>query len=99
MTINQTMIDYLVNVHTLPQDLAVVVNNEAHDLFDNARIYQLVVSSELLWRVWMIDQDNQLWIEVNLLGEDAEVDCHTLKLDEGTYSKIEYEPYSVLRNE
>jgi len=43
----------------------------------------------------MIDEWGRLWIGVERVGKNREPEYHTLIIDEGTFDKIECEPYEV----
>ena len=89
-------IDYLVKVTILPEDLKQASNDRACELFRTYQIYQLLVESHLLWRVCLIDEFDHTWVEVNFINNDVEPEFHTIKLDEGTYQRVEFDTYRVL---
>ncbi|EDP60427.1 hypothetical protein [Vibrio sp. AND4] len=89
-------IDYLVHVVNIPADLMEASKNTNSDLYRTYEIYQLLVKSRLLWKVWYIDEYARVWLEVNLVNEQGESEFHTIALDEGTYLKVRDEPYKVL---
>ncbi|PSW16193.1 hypothetical protein C9J01_04105 [Photobacterium rosenbergii] len=89
-------IDYLVNVVTIPADLIEAANNKNSDLYEAYKIYQILVESSLLWRVWYIDEYGKIWLDVNLVNKAGEHEFHTIALDEGTYVKVNAESYVVL---
>jgi hypothetical protein len=92
-------IDFLLRVHTLPEDLLLPRDPRdpefAHHA-DTSEVYQRVIDSRLLWKVWMLDEDGRLWIEVNFENGRREDEFHLLAIDEGTYRRVECEPYEVL---
>ncbi len=95
-------IDFLIRVHTLPEDLRRPKDQRppsdpelAHHA-DTSEVYQRMIDSRLLWKVWMMDGDGQLWIEVNFENDRGEDEFHTLAIDEGTYRRVECDPYEVL---
>ena len=88
-------VDYLIDVSELPTDLAKALNDPTQPLYDTAQIYQKLVATDLLWRVWAIDEEKQIWVEVNFLNGQGDEEFHTLKLDEGTYQKIDYDVYPI----
>lgn len=92
-------IDYLIELQAIPKDLLAVQNQPENALYEVLTIYRKVLESKLLWKVWQIDNEGAHWLEVNLINELGEAEFHTLKLDEGTYCKHEFEPYTVLREE
>lgn len=89
-------IDYLIDVHSLPVDLAQALSQPDSDLYATAKLYERLVLSDLLWRVWQVDEYGELWLEVNTLDCDGEPVFETLKLDEGSYRKVPFEPYEVI---
>ena len=89
-------IDYLVQVVSLPADLIEASENSTSDLYETYKIYQVLAQSNLLWRVWYIDEFGKIWLEVNLVNEAGESEFHTIALDEGTYLKVSTETYDVL---
>lgn len=89
-------VEYLVRVIRLPDDLTQALQNEDSELFSTAQIYQKLIDSGLLWKVWLIDEFHKTWLEVNFVNEEDEPEFHTIALDEGTYVKIEFEEYLVL---
>ncbi|GAB6261205.1 hypothetical protein PSSHI_14480 [Photobacterium sp. R1] len=88
-------VSYLVRVTRLPADLRSALQSTAHPLYQTALLYARLMQSNLLWKVWAIDEEDQIWLEVNDLDQDGEPAFHTLKLDEGTYQKIDYEEYRI----
>ncbi|SFD49118.1 hypothetical protein [Pseudoalteromonas denitrificans] len=90
-------ISFLVQVHTLPSDLQTVLNNPSSYLYDTAKIYSLLVNSPMLHKVWAIDtvDKDKLWIGINIMSDENIPSLHTVKLDEGTFEKIEDEQYEV----
>ncbi|MEM1119455.1 MAG: hypothetical protein AAGJ18_03355 [Bacteroidota bacterium] len=91
--------NYLLNIHTLPQELAEPLNDPKHHLHETAQLYQRLVNSDLLWRVWQIDEYQSIWIEVNLINVDGKPVFHTLVIDEGTFDKVDFEEYPILEGE
>ena len=91
-------ISFEVFVHSVPKDLQFPLDNESRHLTDTAELYQFCVSSRLIWRVWQIDRYNKLWIAINRMGNEG-AEYHTLALDEGTYEKVESDPYRTLFEE
>lgn len=87
-------IDYLVYVFKIPDDLIQTSENKDSHLYETYEIYKFVKNSNLLWKVWMIDEYGDIWIEVNLKNKNEE-EFHTLKLDSNTYEKIEFESYRI----
>ncbi|WP_257452797.1 hypothetical protein [Archangium lipolyticum] len=98
-------LDYLIRVHTLPEDLKLPkelrppVDPDLADHEDTSELYQRVIDSRLLWKVWMIDMFGKIWIEVAFENSRGEDEFHTLAIDEGTYRKVEYEPYEAIIEE
>ncbi|MCV2885606.1 hypothetical protein OE749_12975 [Aestuariibacter sp. AA17] len=89
-------IDYLISVTSLPYDLQKAAEDPDSDLYSTYMIYQRLVNSSLLWRVWYIDEHGQHWLEVNFVNDDGEAEFHTIVVDEGTYERVEHENYHVL---
>ena len=89
-------IDYLVQVVSVPADLIEASKNASSDLYDTYKVYEVLVQSNLLWRVWYIDDYDKIWLEVNLVNSAGEAEFHTIALDEDTYLKVSVEPYEVL---
>lgn len=89
-------ISFIINIHTLPDDLKVAIEDPTSDLYKTAVVYNMLVESNLLWKVWAIDEYNQLWVEVNFINKCGKPEFHTLKIDDDTYEKIECDEYSVL---
>lgn len=91
-------IDYLLHIHTLPEDLAIVMDKPNVPLCNTAKLYAKIIEDKYLWNVWLIDEYEELWIEINSIDDKGEAKFETLKIDAGTYTKIECEPYTVLRD-
>ncbi|NRF24196.1 hypothetical protein HRJ45_02725 [Vibrio coralliilyticus] len=89
-------LDYLVQVTKLPSDLQSASGDVNHHLYDTYEIYQLVIDSNLLWRVWLIDEYDQVWLEVNFINSEGEAEFHTIKVDQGTYNKVDFDRYQAL---
>ncbi len=89
-------LDYLVQVTKLPSDLQSASGDVYHHLYDTYDIYQRVIDSNLLWRVWLIDEYDQVWLEVNFINCEGEAEFHTIKIDEGTYNKVDFDRYQAL---
>lgn len=90
-----TTIGFLLAVHTLPPDLQEPLT-EAHSyLRETSALYRFVIKSRLLWRVWQVDEFGRFWIEVNRLGPGNSAEFHTLCPEEGTFDRIECDPYEV----
>ena len=89
-------VDYLINVTELPKDLKEASMDKASSLYDISIIYSVLVDSNLLWRVWSVDEYAQVWVEVNLMNDQGQAEFHTIKVDEDTFEKIDFEEYSVL---
>jgi len=91
----ESSIDFLVWVHTLPDELRKPLAPDRDHLQETSDIYQFVIDSQLFWRVWMIDEWSKLWINVERMGVDNKPESHTLRLDDGTFEKFECELYKV----
>ena len=89
-------VDYLVRVVGLPADLQVASEDSASALYGTWKVYQMLIDSGLLWRVWYIDEYGQLWVEVNFVNAEGEPEFHTIAIDEGTYERVEFDSYEVL---
>ncbi|KDM89794.1 hypothetical protein [Photobacterium galatheae] len=86
---------YLVRVTQVPPDLISASQNPDDPLYSTAQTYSRLAHSDLLWKVWAVDEDDQIWLEVNFSDQNGEEAFHTLKLDAGTYQKIDYDDYIV----
>ncbi|MDA0118193.1 MULTISPECIES: hypothetical protein [Vibrio] len=89
-------LDYLVHVTQLPSDLESASRDVNHRLYETYKIYQGVIDSNLLWRVWLIDEYGHVWLEVNFINTQGEAEFHTIQIDEGTYEKVGVDPYQAL---
>ncbi|RJG48420.1 hypothetical protein [Motilimonas pumila] len=89
-------VDYLLHIHTLPDDLKKALNDPQDLLWGTAQLYAKLIETQYLWRIWQIDEFGELWIEVNSINDKGSPRFETLKLDSGTYALIENEPYQVL---
>jgi len=88
-------INFLAWVHTLPEDLRKPLPPERSYSEETSDVYQFVIDSQLLWRIWKIDEWGRPWIGVERMGKNREPEYHTLIIDQGTFDKIECEPYEV----
>ncbi|MFA0709065.1 hypothetical protein AB4653_25500, partial [Vibrio sp. 10N.222.48.A3] len=84
-------VNYLVQVVSIPDDLIEASQKAGSDLYMTYKFYQLLVQSNLLWRVWYIDEFGKVWLEVNLVNDVGDPEFHTIALDQGTYLKIDTE--------
>ncbi|MFA0570550.1 hypothetical protein ACFFUS_00005 [Vibrio gallaecicus] len=89
-------IDYLVQVVKIPDDLIEVSRDANAILYRTYKVYEILVQSNLLWRVWHVDEYGKVWLEVNLVNDTGEPEFHTIALDEGTYLKVSAESYEAL---
>ncbi|WP_206064477.1 hypothetical protein [Neptunomonas sp. XY-337] len=89
-------INYLIHVTRVPDDLLAFKDDPGAELYVTYQIYERVRASSLLWRVWMIDEFDGHWIEVNFVNNEGEAEFHTLKIDADTCCYIEDDTYSVL---
>ena len=89
-------IEFLLHIHTLPEDLAKVLNSPEEQLWSTAQLYLRVIESKFLWKVWQVDEYGEFWVEVNSINEDGCPKFETLKIDSGTYDKVSSEPYEML---
>lgn len=88
--------NYLVNVHTLPEDLGIAIKDKKHHLYETALIYQKLIDSHLLWKIWQIDEYGKFWVAINFMNDDQKAEFHTIAIDKGTFDKIDFEEYIVL---
>src|SRR3954454_18912513 len=51
-------------VHTLAAELKTPLPKDREHLEEASEVYQFVIASRLLWRVWMLDEYEHYWIEV-----------------------------------
>jgi hypothetical protein len=93
--LKKTTIEFLVWVHTLPKDLCEPLPPERAYLRETSELYQFVVNSRLLWRVWMIDEWARFWICVDRMSADERPEFHTMVIDEGTFDRIECDAYEI----
>lgn len=91
----QTTIGFHAWVHTLPSDLRKPLPPERAHLDHTSDLYQFVIDSRLLWKLWQIDEYGHYWIEVRRMGITGEPEFHTLVIDERTFDRIECDPYQV----
>jgi len=91
----QSTISFLVWVHVLPCDLQRPLPPERAYLDNTSELYQFVIDTRLLWKVWQIDEYGRYWIEVSRMGITGEPEFHTLVIDEGTFDLVECDPYQV----
>ena len=89
-------VDYLVEITDIPEDLIAASSTPKEALYSTYSIYKKAKESNLLWPIWLIDEYNQLWIQVNYISSEHCPEFHTLKLDDGTFITHEFEPYQVL---
>jgi hypothetical protein len=90
-----TSISFLAWVHSLPEDLRKPLAPDPGYLDETSELYQFVIDSRLLWRVWMIDEWGRFWICVDRMSLKGKPEFHTLLIDEGGFDKIECDPYDV----
>lgn len=91
-----TTVDYMVRVHTVPFDLRPPLRKEFKYLEETSAVYRRVIDSRLLWKVWMLDEFGQHWLEVAFENDQEQPEFHTLRIDEGTFKKVPSDPYDVL---
>ena len=58
-------------------------------------LYQRVIDWRIVWRVYLIDEVGNHWIEVDFENEDGVVEHHSLVIDDDTCRRIECDPYEV----
>jgi len=85
-------INYLLHIHTLPYDLEIALEEKNTYQLSTAKLYLRVINTELLWRVWLVDEFGELWIEVNSMSNSQPI-FETLRIDAGTYAKINTDVY------
>ncbi|ABN63536.1 hypothetical protein RJP56_16390 [Shewanella baltica] len=90
------IIDYLVQVTNLPSDLLEASQNTKSELYRTYRVYKLLIDSKLLWKVWLLDEYEQVWLEVNFINCEGKPEFHTVSLDKGTYQEIGFDSYTAL---
>jgi len=88
-------IDYKLLVDTIPEDLRPPLPPARQYLAGTSALYQRVIDSRLVWRVYLIDEVGNQWIEVEFENEDGVVECHSLVIDNDTCSRIDADPYEV----
>ena len=88
-------IDYLLLVKTLPEDLARVLHDSEHYLFETAKLYQKLIDTKFLWKIRAIDGYGKIWIDINLIAENGHPEFHELAIDEGTFERIEWREYEI----
>jgi hypothetical protein len=88
-------IDFLAWVHSLPEDLRKPLAPDRANLEETSDVYQFVIDSRLLWRIWMNDEWGRFWITVDRMGPDRKPQFHTLMIDDGTFDRIDCDPYEV----
>jgi len=88
--------DQLIYVHSLPEWLTGHLHNPQSEYYIWACDYQRLIKGKNLWRIWLIDEYGDYWLEVNYLNEESEPEFHTLKLEPGTFDTIEADEYQVL---
>jgi len=62
--------------------LAIALPNKSHHLQETAQIYQKLVTSDLLWKIWWIDEYGKLWVKINFLSDNQQPQFHTIAIDE-----------------
>ncbi len=82
-------------VHTLPADLSKPLPPKWAHLEETSELYQFIIHSRLLWRIWQIDEYEHHWIEIPRMGPTGEPCFSMLVIDEGTFDRIECDPYEV----
>src|SRR5690349_7267949 len=60
----RTTVNILACVHTLPADLRKPLPKACEHLEATSDVYQFVIDTRLLWRIWMVDEYEHYWIEV-----------------------------------
>jgi len=89
-------IDYKIRVYTLPDDLKISLKENQEHLETIKRIYQLAIDLKIIWPIWMIDEYDKKWIEIEFENEKGKDEWHSLAIDEGTYRKIASDEYEVI---
>jgi len=90
-----TTIDFLAWVHSLPDSLRKPLAPDQAYLEETSDLYQFVIDSRLLWRVWMIDEWGRFWIAVNRMSADRKPEFHPMVIDDDTFVKIECDTYEI----
>jgi len=88
-------IDYRLLVDTIPDDLRPPLAPERQHLARTSALYQRVIDWRIVWRVCLIDEVGNHWIEVEFENEDGVIERHSLVIDDDTCRRIECEPYEV----
>lgn len=88
-------VNYLLRVHTLPEDLKEASRDTNHDLYKTSVIYTKLINTDHLWEVDSIDEYEQVWVAVNFINDAGQAEFHTIKIDSGTYEPIEYDDYII----
>lgn len=91
-----TKINCKICVHTLPDGLKPPFEDSQQYSKDTYRVYQLVIDSKLFWRIWMIDEYEQKWVEVDFENKQGKDEFYILVIEEGTYRKVAFDEYAVL---
>jgi hypothetical protein len=91
----KTTINYEIWVHSIPDDVRKPLPPEGEYLREMSDLYEFLVASRLIWKVWMIDEFGLPWIRVHRMGPDQKPREETLRPNDGTFEKIEVNPYEV----
>jgi hypothetical protein len=82
-------------VHTLPDDLKNAPPPTDEDDLDTAEVYSFLISSRLIWQIYLIDEWGGYWIGFRRM-ENGNVSSHGIRIDPGTYEEFEIESYEVI---
>ena len=91
----RTTVNFCAWVHSVPDDLKKPLPPESLYLEETSDLYQFVIDSRLLWKIWMIDEYQQYWIEIQRMGPTGKPEFHTLRIDKFTFNRIDCDPYEI----
>ncbi|MCP4375920.1 MAG: hypothetical protein GY794_07075 [bacterium] len=95
VTQSKKTIDYKLLVDAIPEDLRPPLPPVSQYLASASSLYQRVIDSRFVWRVNLIDEVGNHWIEVEFENDDGVVEHHSLVIDDDTCRRIECDPYEV----
>jgi hypothetical protein len=82
-------------VHTLPDDLKNAPPPTDENDLDTAEVYSFLISTRLIWKIYLIDEWGGYWIAFQRVEKD-DVSSDCIRIDPGTYKEFEVEPYEVI---
>ena len=86
----------LVYVHSMPEWLLPYLEDSNSEYHVWAKDYERLTRGRTLWRVWMIDEFSDYWLEVNYINDKGLPEFHTIKLEPNTFVLVETEPYEII---